>query len=314
MTKKIAFIFPGQGSQAVGMLKNLGESFPLVREVFDIASAALGYDVWQLTQEGPAEKLNQTMYTQPALLTASVAVWQVWLAQGGVKPVLLAGHSLGEYSALVCAGALELATAVKLVAERGRFMQEAVPAGEGAMAAIVGLENKQVEDICLVAAQGDVIAAVNYNAIGQVVIAGQATAVERALVLAQQAGAKLAMKLPVSAPSHCALMKPAAERLKMQLDQITLQTPAIPVINNVDVTINTEPAAIKAALVRQLYHPVRWVEIIQWIAKQNSELFIECGPGKILAGLNKRIDNNLTTLSINDAATLASALTTTAAN
>jgi len=308
MTKKIAFIFPGQGSQVVGMLNALSEQFPLVVQTFSIASAALGYDLWQLVQQGPAEKLNQTMYTQPALLTASVAIWRVWSAQSGAKPVMMAGHSLGEYSALVCAGALDLATAVCLVTDRGRFMQEAVPAGEGAMAAIVGLDDKKVQEVCDMAAQGDVVSPVNYNAIGQVVVAGKATAVERVLQLAQEQGAKLAMKLPVSVPSHCVLMKPAAERLKAQLNNISLQTPAMRVINNVDVAVSHDPAAIKDALVRQLYNPVRWVETIQFMAKQEIELFIECGPGKVLAGLNKRIDSNLTTLSINDPQNLAQAL------
>lgn len=310
MTKKIAFIFPGQGSQTVGMLKSLAENFPSVRQTFTDASDALGYDLWQLTQQGPAEKLNQTMYTQPALLTASVAIWRVWLAQGGAKPVLLAGHSLGEYSALVCAGVLELTTVVKLVAERGRFMQEAVPEGQGAMAAIVGLEDKQVQEICELAAQGDVVSPVNYNAIGQVVIAGKANAVERAMQAAEQAGAKLVMKLPVSAPSHCVLMKPAAERLKEQLNAIQLQSPQIAVVNNVDVVVTNEPSAIKDALVRQLYNPVRWVETIQTMAKQGIELFIECGPGKVLAGLNKRIDTSLATTSINDPQNLQQALNT----
>lgn len=308
MTKKIAFIFPGQGSQAVGMLKTLAESFVSVRETFAVASTALGYDLWQLIQEGPAEKLNQTTYTQPALLTASVAIWQVWLAHGGAKSTLMAGHSLGEYSALVCAGALDLPTAVKLVAERGRFMQEAVPEGEGAMAAVVGLEDKQVQEICEVNAQGEVVSPVNYNAIGQVVIAGKTSAVERTMQAAQQAGARLVMKLPVSAPSHCILMKSAAERLAIQLNSVALQTPSISVVNNVDVTINNDPAAIKDALVRQLYNPVRWVETIQLMAKQNIELFIECGPGKLLAGLNKRIANNLVTISINDPQSLQQAL------
>ena len=308
MTKKIAFIFPGQGSQSVGMLSALAESFPIVHETFATASAALGYDLWQLTQAGPADKLNQTMYTQPALLTASVAIWRVWSAQGGKQPVVMAGHSLGEYSALVCAGALDLATAVNLVAERGRFMQEAVPEGEGAMAAIVGLEDKQVHEICELAAQGEVVSPVNYNAIGQVVIAGKAQAIERAIQLAQQAGARLAMKLSVSAPSHCELMKPAAERLKAKLANISLKMPSISIINNVDVAINADTFAIKDALVRQLYSPVRWVETIQATAKQEIELFIECGPGKILAGLNKRIDTTLATTSINDLSSLQHAL------
>lgn len=308
MTKKIAFVFPGQGSQAVGMLKTLAEQFASVQETFAAASDALGYDLWQLVQEGPLERLNQTAYTQPALLTASVAIWRVWLAQGGEKPVWMAGHSLGEYSALVCANALDLASAVQLVAERGRFMQEAVPEGEGAMAAIVGLNDAQVKALCEEAAHGDILAPVNYNAIGQVVIAGKTAAVDRAITLAKQTGAKLAKKLAVSAPSHCALMRPAALRLKAALDKAPVKAPEIAVINNVDVAINSDPAAIKEALIKQLYHPVRWVEIIQFIATEGVDLIIECGPGKVLAGLNKRIDADVPVIAMNDPETLKEAL------
>jgi [acyl-carrier-protein] S-malonyltransferase len=309
MLKKLAFVFPGQGSQTVGMLKGLAAEFPLVTETFAEASHTLGYDLWQLVQEGPAEKLNQTTHTQPALLTASVAIWRIWQTQHGNKPTLLAGHSLGEYSALVCAQAIAFSDAVKLVAERGRFMQEAVPEGQGALAAIVGLDDQQVRNICEAAAQRKVLTPANYNAIGQIVIAGETSAVERAIEQAKQAGAKLAKLLPVSAPSHCALMQPAADRLANYLQATALQTPNIPVINNVDVSIQTDPNGIKAALVKQLYSPVRWVEIIQAMAKQNIELIIECGPGKVLAGLNKRIVAEIPTISVNDSESLKAALT-----
>jgi len=302
--KKIAFVFPGQGSQSIGMLQELAVSFPLVTETFAEASEALNYDLWQLVQSGPAETLNQTVHTQPALLAASVAIWRIWCQQKGPQPLFMAGHSLGEYSALVCAGALEFTQAVKLVAERGRLMQEAVPEGQGAMAAIVGLEDKKVQEICELAAQDQVLAPANYNAIGQVVVAGEAVAIARVMALAEKAGARLIKKLPMSVPSHCALLKPAAEKLAVYLQNIIFKQPKIDIINNVDVKIEQESAAIKAALVRQLYNPVRWVEVVQLITKQGIELLVECGPGKVLTGLSKRIEASVPAVSLNDPASL----------
>lgn len=309
MSKKIAMVFPGQGSQAIGMLKELALTFPSVIETFREASEVLNYDLWKLIQEGPVEIINQTAHTQPALLTASVALWRVWCDHQNQQPSLLAGHSLGEYSALVCAQSINFTDAVKLVAERGRFMQEAVPEGQGAMAALVGLDNKQVEEICAQAAQGKILAPANYNALSQVVIAGESEAVNRAIHLAQQAGAKLAKRLPVSVPSHCALMQVAAERLSAFLQNISCVVPIIPIVNNVDVITQKNPGLIKDALIRQLYNPVRWVEIIQVMASQGIEIIIECGPGKVLAGLNKRILPAIPTLNINDLASLNQALT-----
>lgn len=310
MSKKIAFVFPGQGSQSVGMLSELATQFPVVKETFEIASNTLGYDLWELTQNGPAEKLNQTVHTQPALLAAGMAVWNIWQKHRGKTPILLAGHSLGEYTALVAANALDFSAAIKLVSERGRFMQEAVPEGQGAMAAIVGLEEIKVQEICEMAAQGEVIAPANYNAIGQIVIAGTATAVARAVELAQKAGAKMAKQLPVSVPSHCALMRLAAERLEGYLSKVSCQAPQISIVNNVDVTVTNEPSAIKDALVRQLANPVRWVEIIQYFEKNGVEQIIECGPGKVLAGLNKRIVSSIPTISMNTSESLAEAINT----
>ncbi len=304
----LAFVFPGQGSQSVGMLKELAEQYPEVEATFKEASEALGYDLWDVVQNGPAEKLNQTDVTQPAMLSAGVAVWRIWQAKGGAKPELMAGHSLGEYTALVCAGALDFADAVKLVAERGRLMQEAVPAGEGAMAAVLGLEDDAVRQVCEEAAEGEVLAAVNFNSPGQVVVAGQKTAVERAVKVAKDRGAKRALILPVSVPSHCALMKPAAEKLMLILADMEIREPAIPVINNVDVQAETSAEGIRAALVKQLHSPVRWVETIRKMSTDGVDRLIECGPGKVLAGLNKRIERGMTAQAVYDPDTLNSAL------
>ncbi|WP_258240301.1 ACP S-malonyltransferase [Pseudidiomarina homiensis] len=294
-----AFVFPGQGSQTVGMLADLATEYPQIEQTFAEASEALGYDLWELVQQGPSEKLNETQRTQPALLTASVAIYRVIEAQGVPAPEWLAGHSLGEYSALVCSGAMDFADAVRLVAKRGALMQEAVPAGVGAMAAIIGLDDALVEEACAAAAGDQVVSAVNFNSPGQVVIAGHAEAVERAGEACKEAGAKRALPLPVSVPSHCALMQPAAEKLAVELGKITLRTPNIPVVNNVDVSVEREADAIRDALVRQLYSPVRWTETIQYLAKQGVTELYEIGPGKVLSGLTKRIDKALQSDAIN---------------
>lgn len=304
----LAFVFPGQGSQAVGMLAELGSEFSVVRDTFAEASGILGYDLWQLVQQGPDSELNLTDRTQPAMLTAGVATWRVWQQRGGAQPALLAGHSLGEYTALVCSGALAFDSAVALVEQRGRFMQQAVPEGQGAMAAILGLDDDQVRNVCIEAAQGDVVEAVNFNSPGQVVIAGITAAVQRAAELAKKAGAKRAVLLPVSAPSHCALMKDAAGQLAGQLSEIAFTTPQIPVINNVDVECARDGAAIRDALVRQLYNPVRWVETIHYMMANHTGVIVEAGPGKVLAGLCKRIDRSLNALPVYDLASLNQAL------
>ncbi|MGL4860006.1 MAG: ACP S-malonyltransferase [Enterobacteriaceae bacterium] len=308
MSNKFAMIFPGQGSQTPGMLSSLAAAFPVVTETFAEASQALGYDLWQLVQEGPAEELNKTWHTQPALLTASVAIWRLWQQQGGAEPAMMAGHSLGEYSALVCASVLSLSDAVKLVALRGKLMQEAVPEGTGAMYAIIGLSNDKIEAVCRDMAQGSVVAPVNFNSPGQVVIAGERAAVERAASACKEAGAKRALPLPVSVPSHCALMQPAAEKLQLALEAITLHAPKIPVLNNVDVQSVSEAEAIRSALVRQLYSPVRWSETIEALAAQGITHFIEAGPGKVLTGLNKRIVDSVSAMAVNDPDSLATAL------
>lgn len=299
-----AIVFPGQGSQAVGMLAELGEQYDVVKQTFAEASEALGYDLWALVQNGPAEDLNQTFRTQPALLASSVAIWRVWQELGLEQPANLAGHSLGEYSALVCAGVIDFKEAIKLVELRGQLMQEAVPTGVGAMYAIIGLADDAIAKACEEAAQGEVVSPVNFNSPGQVVIAGNKAAVERAGALCKEAGAKRALPLPVSVPSHCALMKPAADKLAVALESIEFNTPVLPVINNVDVVAETDPAKIKDALVRQLHSPVRWTEGVELMSEQGVEKLLELGPGKVLTGLTKRIVKSLTAAAVNDVASL----------
>lgn len=305
---KFAMVFPGQGSQEIGMLKELSEAYPIVQEIFSEASSVLGYDLWNLVQEGSAEKLGQTWVTQPALLAASVAIFKVWQQKEGAQPDFMAGHSLGEYSALVCAGVIDFRDAIKLVELRGKLMQEAVPVGTGAMYAIIGLDNDVVVKACKEAAQGQVVSPVNFNSPGQVVIAGNKEAVERAAILCKEAGAKRALPLAVSVPSHCELMKPAADKLAEKLKTISFQEPQYSVINNVDVKIETSAQAIKDALIAQLYSPVRWTEIVEFMANQGTTLLVEMGPGKVLTGLTKRIIKSLSGCSVNDPTSLDAAL------
>jgi [acyl-carrier-protein] S-malonyltransferase len=301
---KLALVFPGQGSQAVGMLQSFADSQP-VRETFAEAADVLQQDLWQLAADGPAEELNSTVNTQPLMLTAGCAVYRAWRAAGGAQPAMVAGHSLGEYTALVVAGVVSLRDALPLVRLRAQAMQEAVPVGTGAMAAILGLDDDAVRAACAEAAQGEVVEAVNFNAPSQVVIAGHKAAVERAAAAAKAKGAKRAVMLPVSAPFHASLLKPAAQRLEQVLAGITFQAPQIPVVNNVDVAVVTDPQQIKAALARQACSPVRWVEVIQHMARSGVTHVGECGPGKVLAGMTKRIDNALQGFAIADAASLA---------
>ncbi|MEI7251430.1 ACP S-malonyltransferase [Pectobacterium versatile] len=305
---QFAMVFPGQGSQTVGMLAELAAEYPIVTETFAQASEALGYDLWQLTQQGPAEELNKTWQTQPALLTASVAIWRAWQQQGGKTPALMSGHSLGEYSALVCAGVLDFQQAVRLVELRGKLMQEAVPEGTGAMYAIIGLDNDAIAKACEESAQGQVVSPVNFNSPGQVVIAGNKDAVERAGAACKAAGAKRALPLPVSVPSHCALMEPAAKKLAVALESVTFNSPVIPVVNNVDARIETTPEAIRDALVRQLHCPVRWTDCVEFMASQGIESLLEVGSGKVLTGLTKRIVDTLTAAAVNDPASLSAAI------
>lgn len=303
-----AFVFPGQGSQSTGMLDALAARYGEVEQTFAEASAVLDYDLWAVVSQGPEEQLNSTEVTQPAMLAAGVACWRVWRAQDGTMPAAMAGHSLGEYTALVCAGSIAFADAVRLVAERGRLMQAAVPGGSGAMAAILGLEDAAVVAVCAEAAGEEVVAAVNFNSPGQVVVAGHKGAVQRAVELAQERGAKRAVMLPVSVPSHCALMAPAAEQLAQRLAGIEVAAPTVPVVNNVDVASAAEPAQIRDALVRQLSNPVRWVETIEAIKALGVERLVECGPGRVLVGLNKRIDRRMAAQAVYDPDSFAAAL------
>lgn len=305
--KKFSMVFPGQGSQSVGMLAELATEYPIVIETFKQASDILGYDLWQLVQQGPAEELNKTWQTQPALLAASVAIYRVWQEKyPHLKPEVMAGHSLGEYSALVCSGALDFQDAIKLVELRGKLMQQAVPEGTGAMYAIIGLDNEAIINACKQAEEGEVVSAVNFNSPGQVVIAGAKAAVERAAALCKEAGAKRALPLAVSVPSHCALMKPAADQLSVTLETIAVNEPTVAVINNVDVATESDATTIRSALIRQLYSPVRWTETVEKMAQDGVQVLVEIGPGKVLNGLTKRIVGDLQAMSVNDLASLNS--------
>lgn len=304
----LAIVFPGQGSQSVGMMNALSGDYPDVKATFAEASDALGYDLWRMAEAGPADVLNQTQHTQPAMLAAGVATYRVWRNSGGPLPAFFAGHSLGEYTALVCAEALAFTDAVKLVADRARYMQEAVPAGQGAMAAILGLDDAAVIDVCAKAAQGEVLSAVNFNSPGQVVIAGNRSAVDRGIVAAKEAGAKRAVILPVSVPSHCALMTVAAKRMAERLAGVDVRAPRVPVLHNVNVRHEADPQTIRAALAEQLAGPVRWVETIQAMVDAGVDKIIECGPGGVLSGLNKRISKQLATAAVSDRESLEKTL------
>ncbi|MEO7727392.1 MAG: ACP S-malonyltransferase [Burkholderiales bacterium] len=301
---KLAMVFPGQGSQSVGMLASFAGSKP-VRDVFAEAADVLQQDLWQLVADGPADALNSTVNTQPLMLTAGYAIYRAWREAGGNQPAIVAGHSLGEYTALVVAGVINFGDALPLVRLRAQAMQEAVPVGTGAMAAILGLDDDTVRAACVEAAQGEIVEAVNFNAPSQVVIAGHKAAVERAAAAAKAKGAKRAVMLPVSAPFHASLLKPAAQRLEKYLADVSFAAPQIPVVNNVDVAVVTDPQAIKAALARQACNPVRWVEIVQHMARDGVTHVVECGPGRVLAGMTKRIEGTLQGFAISDAASLA---------
>lgn len=308
MSQSLAFVFPGQGSQQVGMLSELAESHPVIKNTFAEASEVLGYDLWDLVQNGPEADLNQTDKTQPALLTSGVALWRLWQEQGGATPALMAGHSLGEYTALVCSGAISFADGVNLVKLRGEFMQQAVPAGTGAMAAILGLDDESIEKACEAAEQGDVVSPVNYNCPGQIVIAGQKDAVDRAIANCKEAGAKRAIPLPVSVPSHCALMKPAAEKMAEELAKIDISMPEISVVQNVTASSAASVEELKENLLQQLYSPVLWTKSVQSMVEKGVESTVECGPGKVLSGLNKKVHKPLSVAAISDAAGLEKAL------
>jgi [acyl-carrier-protein] S-malonyltransferase len=306
----VAFVFPGQGSQSVGMLKALADAEPIVAATFDEASKVLGYDLWQLVQSGPENDLNSTERTQPAMLAAGVAVWRVWRKRGGPAPTVMSGHSLGEFTALVCADSLDFTTAVELVSFRGRAMQQAVPVGQGAMAAVLGLDDEEVEAACREAARGEVVEAVNFNAPGQVVIAGHATAVQRAVEACKTRGAKRAIDLPVSVPSHSSLMKPAAERLQERLEQTEVRSPLVPEIYTVDVRKHGHPQGIRKALVEQLFSPVRWAETVRRMVASGVTHIVECGPGKVLTGLNRRVERRkeISVYAVEDSATIDEAI------
>lgn len=303
-----AFIFPGQGSQSVGMMAGMEQAGSIIRETFDEASSVLDYDLWQLVSDGPAEQLNQTEFTQPAMLVAGVATWRAWQEKGGDEPSLMAGHSLGEYTALVCARAIQFSDAVSLVRDRALFMQEAVPEGEGAMAAVLGLDDDAVRSLCNDNAGDEVLQPVNYNAPGQVVVAGSAGAVARLVENAKAAGAKRALPLPVSVPSHCSLMQPASDKMDQRLQTVDIKVPAIPVIHNVNVSKADTADEIRSLLARQISEPVRWVETIQSASAESIDTLIECGPGKVLCGLTKRINRDMACTTLVSESDLENAL------
>lgn len=306
---QLAFVFPGQGSQKVGMLAEIAAAYPVVLDTFAEASEALSYDMWGLIQAGPQDALNLTEKTQPILLASSVALWRVWQQRNGVLPSLLAGHSLGEFSALVCAGTIAFADAVKLVRARGQFMQTAVPVGDGAMAAVLGMDDEQLVQICREAsAQGGVVEAVNFNSPGQIVIAGTVAAVDKAIELCKAAGSKRALPLPVSAPFHTSLMRPAGDKLRAAMADLKFSAPTIPVVHNVNAKPETDPEKIKAILFEQIFSPVQWSHCVAYMVEQGITAAVECGPGKVLGGLIKRIDKSVNCLSIEDGAGLDAAL------
>jgi len=305
---KTAFLFPGQGSQSVGMMSALAEEFNQVSTTFEEASAVLGYDLWAMVVNGPAEELNKTEVTQPAMLVSGIATWRIWQELGGAQPDFLAGHSLGEYSALVAAGVMLFSDAVAIVAERGRLMQQATPAGTGAMAAVLGLEDQALRDICNEVAGDEIVACANFNAPGQVVISGNKDAVETAGELAKQAGARRVLPLPVSVPSHCLLMKPAAAKLQELLLNVRFSDSALPVIQNADVRSYADAEQVREALARQLWQPVRWTETIQSLLNSGVSRFVECGPGKVLAGLNRRISKQSTVFALTGRAVIEDAM------
>ena len=294
---KLAFVFPGQGSQKIGMLADLAQAYSQVIETFNEASDVLGYDMWQLVQNGSPDDINLTERTQPILLASSVAIWRIWRAKQGTEPSLMAGHSLGEWSALVCSEVVGFADALNIVRARGQYMQQAVPVGEGAMAAIIGLEDQSIIDACKVASEKGVVDAVNFNAPGQVVIAGASSAVDLAIDLCKQAGAKRALPLPVSAPFHTSLMQPAAEALSELVNATLFEQPTIPIVHNVHAQTENQADSIKALMLKQIYKPVRWVDCVKSLKSNGVTTVIECGPGKVLSGLNKRIDSELLSLA-----------------
>ncbi|UTA46344.1 ACP S-malonyltransferase [Simiduia sp. 21SJ11W-1] len=310
---QLAFVFPGQGSQKIGMLADLAEQNPVIEETFAEASAVLGYDLWALVQEGAQEDINLTERTQPLLLTASVAIWRLWQSRKGAAPSLMAGHSLGEWSALVCSGVVAFTDAVKLVQQRGAFMQAAVPAGKGAMAAIIGLDDDLIIKACEQAAAAGVVSAVNFNSPGQVVIAGEAAAVEQAMALCKEAGAKRALPLPVSAPFHTSLMRPAADQLASLIEATTFSAPMIPVVHNVHAKTESDPLVIKKLMIEQIYQPVLWVDCVNALATAGITKLVECGPGAVLAGLAKRIDKSLQAVTTGSVDELSKALSETGA-